>query len=43
MKGVYERRSPEWVMNMILNPDGMIARRSYCQSAVKRIQQRSHA
>ena len=24
LKGVYERRSPEWVMNMILNPDRMI-------------------
>ncbi len=24
MKGVYERRSPEWVMNMMLNPDGML-------------------
>lgn len=24
LAGVYERRSPEWVMNMILNPDGMI-------------------
>ncbi|GGG37648.1 hypothetical protein GCM10011414_03760 [Croceivirga lutea] len=24
MKGVYKRRSPEWVMNMILNPDGML-------------------
>ncbi len=24
LKGVYERRSPEWVMNMIMNPDGMI-------------------
>jgi len=24
MTGVYERRSPEWVMNMILNPDGML-------------------
>ncbi len=24
MKGLYERRSPEWVMNMILNPDGML-------------------
>ena len=24
MEGVYERRSPEWVMNMILNPDGML-------------------
>ena len=24
MEGVLERRSPEWVMNMILNPDGML-------------------
>lgn len=24
MTGLYERRSPEWVMNMILNPDGML-------------------
>ncbi|WP_086476012.1 MULTISPECIES: c-type cytochrome [Arenibacter] len=24
IKGIYERRSPEWVMNMILNPDGML-------------------
>jgi len=24
LKGVYDRRSPEWVMNMILNPDGML-------------------
>lgn len=24
MEGVYERRSPEWVMNMILNPDEML-------------------
>ena len=24
MRGVYERRSPEWVMNMILNPDRML-------------------
>lgn len=24
LKGVYERRSPEWVMNMILNPDKML-------------------
>jgi mono/diheme cytochrome c family protein len=24
LKGVYERRSPEWVMNMILNPDRML-------------------
>lgn len=24
LAGVYERRSPEWVMNMIINPDGML-------------------
>ncbi len=24
MAGIYDRRSPEWVMNMILNPDGML-------------------
>ena len=24
MKGIYDRRSPEWVMNIILNPDQMI-------------------
>ena len=24
LKGVMERRSPEWVMNMMLNPDGML-------------------
>ncbi|MCX2718343.1 c-type cytochrome [Lentiprolixibacter aurantiacus] len=24
MKGIYERRSPEWVMNMLLNPGGML-------------------
>ena len=24
MAGVMERRSPEWVMNMMLNPDGML-------------------
>lgn len=24
MKGIYERRSPEWVMNMILNPSEML-------------------
>lgn len=22
--GIFERRSPEWVMNMILNPEGMV-------------------
>jgi len=24
LKGVYERRNPAWVMNMIINPDGML-------------------
>ncbi|MGB5553101.1 MAG: cytochrome c [Flavobacteriaceae bacterium] len=24
LKGVYDRRSPEWVMNMIMNPDVML-------------------
>ena len=24
LKGVYERRNPAWVMNMIANPDGML-------------------
>jgi mono/diheme cytochrome c family protein len=24
LSGIYKRRSPEWVMNMILNPDGML-------------------
>lgn len=24
LAGIYERRSPEWVMNMILNPNGML-------------------
>jgi cytochrome c5 len=23
-KGIFERRSPEWIMNMILNPDQMV-------------------
>jgi cytochrome c len=24
LKGITQRRTPEWIMNMILNPDGMI-------------------
>ena len=24
MQGIYERRSPEWVMNMLLNPTEML-------------------
>jgi len=26
MKGITERRSPEWIMNMILNPEEMVAK-----------------
>lgn len=26
LKGVTERRTPEWIMNMILNPEGMVAK-----------------
>jgi hypothetical protein len=26
MKGIYDRRSPAWVMNMILNPTEMLAK-----------------
>jgi mono/diheme cytochrome c family protein len=26
MKGITERRSPEWIMNMILNPEVMVAK-----------------
>ena len=25
LKGITERRSPEWIMNMALNPEGMVA------------------
>ncbi|MEQ9266021.1 MAG: cytochrome c [Balneolaceae bacterium] len=25
MQDIFERRTPEWVMNMILNPEGMVA------------------
>jgi mono/diheme cytochrome c family protein len=24
-KGIFERRNPAWIMNMILNPDGMVS------------------
>jgi ribosomal protein L13 len=24
LRGITKRRAPEWIMNMILNPDGMI-------------------
>lgn len=35
MKGVYERRSPEWVMNMMLNPDGMLKEDPIAQALLK--------
>jgi len=35
MAGVYERRSPEWVMNMILNPDGMLKEDPIAQALLK--------
>jgi mono/diheme cytochrome c family protein len=35
MKGVYERRSPEWVMNMILNPDLMLKEDPIAQALLK--------
>lgn len=35
MKGVYERRSPEWVMNMLLNPDGMLKEDPIAQALLK--------
>ncbi|MBT8177696.1 MAG: cytochrome c [Eudoraea sp.] len=35
MAGVYERRSPEWVMNMILNPDGMLREDPIAQALLK--------
>jgi mono/diheme cytochrome c family protein len=25
LRGITKRRTPEWIMNMVLNPDGMIA------------------
>lgn len=35
LKGVTTRRSPEWIMNMILNPDGMIKEDPIAQALVK--------
>ena len=35
MSGIYERRSPEWVMNMILNPDGMLKEDPIAQALLK--------
>ena len=35
LKGVFERRSPEWVMNMIMNPDGMLKEDPIAKSLLK--------
>jgi mono/diheme cytochrome c family protein len=35
MAGIYDRRSPEWVMNMILNPDGMLKEDPIAQALLK--------
>ena len=35
LTGVYDRRSPEWVMNMILNPDGMLKEDPIAQALLK--------
>lgn len=35
MVGILERRSPEWVMNMILNPDEMVRKNPIAQQLLK--------
>jgi mono/diheme cytochrome c family protein len=35
VKGVMERRSPEWVMNMILNPEGMLKENAIAKALFK--------
>lgn len=35
MKGVYERRSPEWVMNMIINPSEMLQKDPIAKAMLK--------
>lgn len=35
LKGVFERRSPEWVMNMIMNPDVMLKEDPIAQALQK--------
>jgi len=35
MKGVYDRRSPEWVMNMILNPNEMLQKDPIAKALLK--------
>ena len=34
--GIFERRSPEWVMNMILNPEGMVEKDPIAKELLKR-------
>lgn len=34
-KGVLDRRSPEWVMNMILNPQEMLEKNEYAKNLLK--------
>lgn len=34
-KGVLDRRSPEWVMNMILNPQEMLEKNDYAKALLK--------
>lgn len=36
MKGVYERRSPEWVVNFLLNPDGMLKQDPIAKALLKK-------
>lgn len=35
MKGIYERRSPEWVMNMMLNPTEMLKKDPIAMAQLK--------
>jgi len=35
MKGVYDRRSPEWVMNMIINPSEMLQKDPIAKALLK--------
>ena len=34
-KGIFERRSPEWIMNMILNPENMIKNDQLAEDLLK--------
>ena len=35
MAGIYEKRSPEWVMNMIMNPDEMLKKDPVAKALLK--------